>query len=130
MTDTYELEILPIRKYEGQSYELHTAEYRLRLGDGFSVPFSCGVKRAYFYETSQEKYTKEEIQSRLTAKFTRYCEDLEKKGVEIIENNVKIYTRLKTAEAEGDLTIITPVGETVSSELLEVPTVIKEESGE
>ena len=46
---------------------------------------------------------------------------MEKKGVEIIENDVKIYTESETADARGTLTVITPVGTSVPSTLQELP---------
>jgi similar to stage IV sporulation protein len=53
---------------------------------------------------------------------------LEKKGVEIIENSVKIYTGPEKAEAKGTLTVIMPIGMQAPSQLLEIP--LKEEQEE
>ena len=67
----------------------------------------------------------------LSGKFQRYCKDLEKKGVEIIENNVKIYTGSKKAEARGTLTVLTPIGTLAQSQLLEIPVIEEQdETGE
>ena len=67
----------------------------------------------------------------MTERFRRYCRDLEKKGVEIIENNVKIYTGSNVIEAKGNLVVIMPIGEEVASVLLEPQTLKEqEESGE
>lgn len=46
---------------------------------------------------------------------------MEKKGVEIIENSVKIYTGPEKAEAKGTLTVIMPIGMQAPSQLLEIP---------
>ncbi len=67
----------------------------------------------------------------LSGKFQRYCKDLEKKGVEIIENNVKIYTGSQKAEAKGQLTVLMPVGTQAESQLMEIPAAEEqEETGE
>ena len=56
---------------------------------------------------------------------------MEKKGVEIIENDVKIYTGSNIAKAKGTIQVITPVGTEVPSKLEEIPQVEEqEESGE
>ena len=60
----------------------------------------------------------------------RYKSDLEKKGVEIIENDVKIYTESEEASEEavaaGRLKILTPIGVLKESEPLPVPEEEKE----
>ena len=95
------------------------------------MPISCGMKSYLFYTEGKKKYTEKEIKELLAARFHRYCRDLEKKGVEIIENNVKIYTGSNVTEEKGNLIVIMPIGKEVSSELL-VPQIEKEqeESGE
>ena len=60
-------------------------------------------------------------QERLSADFQSYCKELEKKGVEIIENDVKIYTESEYATARGTLTVEMPIGDSVPSTLLDVP---------
>jgi similar to stage IV sporulation protein len=124
------LSIFPL-KHRFASSEIHTTEYSLKLGTDFYLPVSYGIKREISYETTQENYTEEELRTLLTAKFERYCAELEKKGVEIIENDVKIYTGPQIAEAKGMLTVIAPVGKAAPSSLQEIPvTEEQEESGE
>ena len=53
---------------------------------------------------------------------------MEKKGVEIIENDVKIYTESEKAEARGTLTVIMSIGTSAPSQLLEIP--VQEEQDE
>ena len=69
----------------------------------------------------KKQHEKEEIQKILTERFVRYCEDLEKKGVEIIENDVKIYTGQDKSEAKGSLMVQMPIGKEKASKLLEIP---------
>lgn len=117
-------------KYE--HFEKYSDEKRLKLLDNLYLPVFFGEKWAVPYEITEKRHEKKELQNILSERFLQYCEDLEKKGVEIIGNDVKIYTGTDEAEAKGLLTVIMPVGEKRPSELLEVPeTVIEnEQSGE
>ena len=56
-----------------------------------------------------KKYTKADARMILSADFQDYCKELEKKGVEIIQNDVKIYTGRVCARAFGQLTVITDI---------------------
>ena len=97
----------------------------------FPWKVSYGSRTASPYHASREKYATERIRQVLSTRFERYKEDLEKKGVEIIENDVKIYTESETAVADGRLLILTPIGVSRPSQLLEVQTAEEEnEAGE
>lgn len=54
----------------------------------------------------------------LSEDFARFCLELEKKGVQILENNVKIYKENTTAVSRGNLTVIKPAGRAVPAEPL------------
>ena len=86
-----------------------------------NLPVSYGYRIARPYHASKKRYSNEKLQEILSARFWRYKKDLEKKGVEIIENDVKIYTESDKAAAGGRLKILTPVGITQASVPLEVP---------
>ena len=130
-TAKHEMEILPQKAREGMKCEKWSEVWSGVTGSSFELPVSYGIKRYFFYTEKKKKYTEKEIKSRLTVRFRRYCRDLEKKGVEIIENNVKIYTGSNVTEAKGNLVAIMPIGEEVTSVLLEPQTVEEqEESGE
>lgn len=71
------------------------------------------------YREIQKNYSKKEVRRILTADFNDYCKEMEKKGVEIIQNDVKIYTGSKTYSAKGTLTIRSSIGKpSVSTPLL------------
>ena len=59
-----------------------------------------------------------------------YKEELEKKGVEIIGNDVKIYRGKDCAKAAGHLQVSMPIGESRPSELKEVPRIEEKQQGE
>lgn len=103
-----------------KNYDIFRNEYQLKLGENFYLPVSFGLETAKSYTFSRENYTKEEIQTILSADFERFCADLKKKGVQILENNVRIYKDNGYAVARGRLIVITPTGETVKPELIPV----------
>lgn len=115
-------------KNQYEEWEMHSRERQLRIGKNFYLPVSYGIRTANPYRSEEKKHTKKELQQILSLRFKRYLADLEKKGVEIIENSVKIYTGPEKAEAKGTLTVITPIGTQAPSQLLEIP--VKEEQEE
>ena len=94
--------------------------------------YSLGKNGQFLTRFMKKKREKEELQSILSNRFLQYCEDLEKKGVEIIGNDVKIYTGSKEAEAKGTLTVIMPVGTKQPSQPIEItaPADENEQAGE
>ncbi len=126
----YTLEFGNIRN-QYRAWEMYGYEKQLCIAENFYLPISYGKKTARPYESGEIKYTKKELQQRLSRKFQQYCKDLEKKGVEIIENDVKIYTGSQKAEAKGRLTVQMPIGRQAESRLLEIPvTEEQDETGE
>ena len=67
------------------------------------------------YRKMYKKYTKADARMILSADFQDYCKELEKKGVEIIQNDVKIYTGSETYYAKGTLKIRCSVGRKMPS---------------
>ena len=53
---------------------------------------------------------------KLSEKFHRFCQDLEKKGVQILENDVKIYCGAEWTSAQGILVLEEKTGKTVTGE--------------
>ncbi len=87
-----------------------TIQNRLRIGKHFYLPVSWGKKVTLPYKSTQVKYSENKLQSILSEEYSRFTDNLTKKGVEIIENDVKIYTGPKQAEAKGTLTVIKDIG--------------------
>lgn len=105
-------------KYE--HFEGYSEETQVKLFDNFYLPVFYGTKSVSPYATHEKKYEQEEYQSLLSNRFFRYCEDLEKKRVEIIQNDVKIYTESDEAKARGTLIMKMPIGEKKPSVPLEI----------
>ena len=97
---------------EYDHFQKHSKQYKI-------WDLTYGIREVIPYKKQEKTYTTSEIQQILTANFQYYCQELEKKGVVILKNNVKIYTWSDKAMATGELTIETPIGQRVKSELLE-----------
>lgn len=108
-------------KNKYKDFELHSIEHTIKIGEHFELPVSYGRRIAKPYQSEQIPYTEKEIQESLSRKFLTACQELEKKGVEIIENNVKIYTEQDLAVAKGTLTVITDIGAPAPTEIIDVP---------
>lgn len=87
-----------------------TTQNRLKIGKYFYLPIFWGKRYIVPYRSTQVKYDEIQIQENLTVRYRRFTDNLVKKGVEIIENDVKIYTGSAKAEANGTLTVITDIG--------------------
>lgn len=98
------------RKNTFQNADEITYEKQFRIGDFFEVPLIWGSKVTTAYTSQRVSYSKNEIQLILSSEYGHYKESLEKKGVEIIENNVRIYTGAVQSEAKGTLTVISDIG--------------------
>lgn len=121
-------------------YEIHKTEYFVKIGDlrfrlgsinneydtfeehskqtDYGI-VSYGYRHVNPYKKIKRTYLKQEIQKILTDNFTYYCNELKKKGVVILKNNVKIYTWSDEAKALGTLTLEMPIGHKAKSEILE-----------
>ena len=59
---------------------------------------------------SEENLYKKGCQEILSREFERFCKDLRKKGVQILENDVKIYKDTQSAKAKGTLILLESCG--------------------
>ena len=100
-----------------EHYSKNTKESRLKLLDHFYLPAYIGVVGLTPYKPVMKNYTDQQLQDKLNRYFLRYCEDLDKKGVEIIQNDVKIDTGSKAGAISGTLTIICNTGQSRQSEI-------------
>lgn len=104
-----------------EHYSKNTKESRLKLLDHFYLPVYIGVVGLTPYKPVIKNYTDQQLQDKLNRYFLRYCEDLDKKGVEIIQNDVKIDTGSKEGAISGTLTIICNTGQSRQSEIPQLP---------
>ncbi len=93
-------------------------------------PVSAGYQKIIPYKLNMRIYSQNEQNQILSRRFLQYQKELEKKGVEIIENDVKIYTGSDAAAAKGILKVQKPIGVSRPAKILSVPERKEEETGE
>ena len=84
-------------------------EKNFSFGEHFSIPVRIGSRIGRYYYIEQKKHTGKGLQKILSMNYQHFTETLEKKRVEIISNDVKIYTGRVCARAFGQLTVITDI---------------------
>jgi similar to stage IV sporulation protein len=84
-------------------YDLSTVSNNLRIGNSFYLPFSVVTYEIYPYSVIQTDRDKTELKSIMTKRISAYVSALQKKGVEIVENNVKMYFDENGCTAKGSI---------------------------
>lgn len=102
-------------------YDVSIIEHALAPDQQTKFLFSVGVITNNAYEFEDAIYSDVEIQEILSEKFQLYKEDLMKKGVEILENNVRIYIDKTFAIAKGDINVLVPNIERIDTEIKDLP---------
>lgn len=93
----------PFKQFD--KYDIIESENNLKLTENFYLPFILS-KRTYKEYSEQEKtYTKEETIELLNNKLSLYIDKLMKKGVVVIENNVKIVLKDTSCLAKGKIIV-------------------------
>ena len=94
-------------------FEKHVVQKKYQIAN--VIPVTLEKSTITPYRKMYKKYTKADARMILSADFQDYCKELEKKGVEIIQNDVKIYTGSETYYAKGTLKIGCSVGRKMPS---------------
>lgn len=94
-------------------FEKHVVQKKYPIAN--VIPVTLEKSTITPYRQMYKKYTKADARMILSADFQDYCKELEKKGVEIIQNDVKIYTGSETYYAKGTLKIRCSVGRKMPS---------------
>lgn len=110
-----------------ESFEYHGVKRQPKIFGNLYLPLFLEIQTVTPYRPLKKEYSEEEVKQILSGKFARYCEELEKKGVVILENNVKIYRESAVAKAKGTITVRMPIGKQVTSEQIEIPSAQEEE---
>ena len=100
--------------------EFISKEYGVKAGKNFYLPFSYGMETVRSYHLREKIYTKEEMRAVLSKDFERFCKDLQKKGIQIRENSVKIHLYEKSDKAMGTLFLNERITQAVSYTPLDV----------
>lgn len=93
-------------KPEAGTYSCVSTYKQLEILDDFFLPFFWEVKCYSQYELLEKKYTKEEMQELLKKNLRDFCDNLEQKGVQILEKSDKIVWKSDKAVLEGRLQLL------------------------
>lgn len=83
---------------------------RLHIGKNFYLPFQIEAYTIKEYRLKKETVSMEAAAASVKEKLSRYIGNLQEKGVQIIENNVKITNSGDECLAEGDITVRQLIG--------------------
>lgn len=100
--------------------EFISKEYGVKAGKNFYLPFSYGMETVRSYHLREKIYTKEEMRAVLSKDFERFCKDLQKKGIQIRENSVKIHLYEKSAKAMGTLFLNERITQEADTEIITI----------
>lgn len=92
------------------NYDIMTTENRLHIGKAFYLPVYIEKTSINEYEFENESMSEEEALEKAKTKLQQYIYDLQEKGVQIIENNVKISIVGEKCVAEGTIKTCELVG--------------------
>ena len=84
--------------------------HSLKLGDTFYLPFSFSSHYAYQYKLVRKKYDKSSAEKKANLMLSHLKTKYLEKGVEIVENNVKIMIEKDICSLKGTLTLKEPFG--------------------
>lgn len=94
------------RKNTFGEYDEKTVEYEIPLFKEYKLPIFAGCRTIREYYTASKKYEREQAEEIAEEHFRIYYDDLIKKGVQIIKNNVKIDFTDHICRTQGTLIII------------------------
>lgn len=108
-------------KIRYNEYDMITNESQLKIGNNFYLPFIFGKVQIKEYISETRNYTKDEAIAKGNKLLKQFCENLIEKGVQIVENNVKIHIGKKSCKIDGYLVVIEKIGKRVDTEILSIP---------
>lgn len=98
------------RKCNYKEYERKCFIKRMKVNRELLLPVSIRIVKIKPYQSKKREYTDQEISGILSDRYERYIKELEKKGVEIIKNNVKINKGPDITSANGEIMIKKRIG--------------------
>lgn len=104
----YRFQLFPA-KLEEQT-ELITTRHQCKLFSNFYLPIYYGSSEKRSYEEWSQTYSEEQLTLLSQQKLQCYIENLEKLGVEIIQNSVKIRWDANGCISEGNITVYEKAG--------------------
>lgn len=94
--------------------------YPLKITNTFQLPLKTGIQKQIIYEKTEQYYTDSQLKELADNYFQEFCANLEKKGVQIYENNVKMNISDVSCIMSGKVTVIEKAGTLQASHVLEI----------
>lgn len=88
------------------TYSCISTYRQLEILDDFFLPFYLETKHYSQYELIEKKYTKEEMKQILNKNLREFCANLQQRGVQILEKNVKIVWETDNGILNGKLFLL------------------------
>ena len=83
--------------------------------DRLSIPVFWGTVTYREYQNTEYLYTEEEVKTHLNQKLMDFLAELDEKGVQIIEKDVRIDTNNDSWVISGDFLVQEPVGKSLET---------------
>lgn len=96
-----------------ENFDVVQTEHQLKLTDNFYLPVSWGSIESREYQVAEKTYTKSEAIRKSKDSLQKFLWKIQEKGVQILQNNVKIEAGSKSCTARGDLVLIERAGKRV-----------------
>lgn len=93
-----------------ESYDTVKSEHQLHIFDNFYLPIYWGTESRKEYVLSRKTYTEEEAKAVAKQELENFFAKMDEKGIQIIENNVKIDVGNGVCSAKGNIVAIEPIG--------------------
>ena len=91
--------------------------HQLRVTENFYLPVTVGKIECREYEMIEKTYSKEEAVRKAKESLAKFLWKMQEKGVQILQNNVKIETGVKSCTARGEIEITRRAGKRVERTL-------------
>lgn len=101
-------------------FDVVTERQSVKLTKNIKLPFFMDKVSRFEYELRDENYTDDELRKILTDNFDNFIEKLQKKGVQIIDNSVKISLSDVKGTMSGELEIIMPMNKHVDTSIKDI----------
>ena len=98
------------QSYKTEMWEIESYTNQLKINKHFLLPIFIGEKRAKEYAYVEVNRSIPEKESILNHNLQQYCEELEEKGIQILEQNVSFRKEARGLKASGTIKVITPIG--------------------
>lgn len=109
------------RKNSYETYDTTEHSYPLQLFPDFYLPITFTTETFREYKAEEKNYSNKEALLLGKERLHNFCENLQEKGVQIVENNVKIQCDGKNCFSAGTLILVETVTTRKATEILAVP---------